>query len=779
MIKPVRFLGGALMGAVLWEGAKRVYQLYKSKKYLGSFPLGHPYQPGVPDSSKRSSITTQDDSFPFGFMETESSGIRPSLKSASIEGDIQGLFFRSVIRQEYRNESRETLEIIYTFPMGWGTALLGMSAEINGKKMEGVVVEKHKAEKQYEKSVQAGDSAVLLQESARGLYTANLGNIKPGESVVIEIHSAKLLRIEQGRTRLCIPTVIGERYGNSHGPGALAPHESAEVDPAVSYPFSLKINLRGDIGRGAVSCPSHNASIRMDGTDQCLSVTLKDGAVLDRDFVLLMEGISDNSMAQLVTSGEEHMVMAAFAPNLPKQPTFPVALKVLVDCSGSMDGDSMSQAQKGLGHLLALLKPEDYISYSCFGSDVRHVDKAMRACSSAALQRLSGLIDATDANMGGTEMEQALVSCFSDITVPSDCETQPVVLLITDGDVWDVENVLRAAKKSNHRIFAIGVGSAPAECLLRDLAEQSGGACELVTEHENMSEALVRMFNRIRVTIAKDIHITWHEQPVWQSTLPKFLYDGETVYCWALFKNAPAAGPVLHWNARGVACSAQAGHLEQSQNADLYRMGKIRQMEECDDKNEKLAIALENQLISAQTSFILTCVREDGDKAEGLPRIQHVPQMPAHGHGCSPCFSHNFVAMSFVGDDEPEIPAFIRKEDTGPTVSFVPTREQAEKILNCWNIGIYNFASVTECLAAILNDEDMNIWKCFVDELQGVTSLNPDQIWAIIIEYLWDTIQSGSMERHAQRLLNHALKGAEPHDIEEVKSRLMLSLVLD
>lgn len=38
----------------------------------------------------------------------------------------------------------------------------------------------------------------MVEHSARGLYSANLGNLKPGESAVIEIEYAQLLRFEQG-----------------------------------------------------------------------------------------------------------------------------------------------------------------------------------------------------------------------------------------------------------------------------------------------------------------------------------------------------------------------------------------------------------------------------------------------------------------------------------------------------------------------------------------------------------------------------------------------------
>jgi Ca-activated chloride channel family protein len=40
---------------------------------------------------------------------------------------------------------------------------------------------KKKAEKKYEEAIESGDTPVMLEKSPLGLYTANLGNLKPGE----------------------------------------------------------------------------------------------------------------------------------------------------------------------------------------------------------------------------------------------------------------------------------------------------------------------------------------------------------------------------------------------------------------------------------------------------------------------------------------------------------------------------------------------------------------------------------------------------------------------
>lgn len=114
-------------------------------------------------------------------------GQNVSLKSVHLEGKLKGLLLTMLVKQRYLNDSEDTIEASYTFPAGWGANLMGFSVELNGKRMQAVALAKKKAEKKYEEAIDSGDTPVMLEKSPLGLYTANLGNLKPGEEAVIII----------------------------------------------------------------------------------------------------------------------------------------------------------------------------------------------------------------------------------------------------------------------------------------------------------------------------------------------------------------------------------------------------------------------------------------------------------------------------------------------------------------------------------------------------------------------------------------------------------------
>ena len=142
-----------------------------------------------------------------------------TLKSVHIEGRLDGLMLVLTSRQSYRNEGQNNLETVYIFPVPWGATLLALNAEIAGHRLAGTVLEKKQATERYEQAIDAGDTPIMVEQSAPGLYTANLGNLQPGEEAVIEIEHAQLLRFEQGQIRITIPTAVAPRYGDAQGAG--------------------------------------------------------------------------------------------------------------------------------------------------------------------------------------------------------------------------------------------------------------------------------------------------------------------------------------------------------------------------------------------------------------------------------------------------------------------------------------------------------------------------------------------------------------------------------
>jgi Ca-activated chloride channel homolog len=572
-------------------------------------------------------------------------GEQMALQSVSAKGKVNGLLLEMTIRQQYKNTTRKTLETTYTFPMGWGATFMDLSVEIGGKRLSGVVTEKKEAEDRYEKAISEGDAPIMLEKNSDGLYTVNLGNLKSKEEAVIEYSYSQLLRFEEGHVRLTLPTTIAPRYGDSTQ-GGIKKHQGVETDFLVEYPFTLSLILSGGIEKATIECPSHQVQITKQ--ENSVEVGLVRSGFLDRDFILNLSKLENQSFF-IVTSDkkmgpEACTVLASFYPfAFANQKESNADIKILVDCSGSMEGDSIESAKRALHHVLSNLREDDRFSYSLFGGKVKHEFSSLKPVNQFNIGTASLLVSNTKADMGGTEIENALLSTFK----LKGTEKKADVLLITDGEVWDTSNIIAAAKKSGHRIFAIGVGTSPAETLLRELAEMTGGACELVSPKEDIETAIVRMFNRIHLPRAKEIEINWgtDDAPEWTVGTNTAIFSGNTHHVFAGFKHAPTRAAHLSYQLGDSAerIGVEANSVRHSEDGNLARLGASQRLSSLSQR-EQLKLAIDYQLITEQTNCILVHIRNAEDKTTDMPNFQKIAQMQAAGWGGAGTVHESVVA---------------------------------------------------------------------------------------------------------------------------------------
>ncbi|MDR2460502.1 MAG: VIT and VWA domain-containing protein [Deltaproteobacteria bacterium] len=568
-----------------------------------------------------------------------------ALKSVSFKGKLRGLLLTMTCKQNYENDDTLNKELVYNFPLSSGAKLMSLKFTLNGKEFLGDVYPKKEAEERYDNAINEGDTPILLSESTPGLYTANLGNIKPGDVATVEFTYEELQRFEGDRIRICIPTVLAPRYGDMVASGELKPHENFHANVLATYPLSLSVDILGDIGKATISTPNHKSAIKVD--EDRVNVTLNAGTFLDRDFVLLLEDIKDSQRSYALSGYDEfaqnHTLLLSCSPTgLTKQN--PVSLKILLDCSGSMDGPSMRQSKILLRELIDSLTPKDYVSYNIFGNELQSITERLVPVTDTHKSQLLRFVDKTSASLGGTNLNDSLNEVLNNnrgrISSP---DMNHAVLLITDAEVADSPTTISLAKESGQRVFSLGVGYSPVESLLAQLSEATGGAYEIAGPNEDMRKVAQRVLNRLRVAYYPIPRIDWGQGPLWSSKLPQAIYNNETFHVFAAFSDKPKTPPKVIFEMEGGTFKVAPNEILETKGQDLSRLKGEVMFRECfhkspyhtagDTNNEKaLEIALGYKLISPITSYFLVSVRAEGDKADTIPLLENVPQMLAHGY---------------------------------------------------------------------------------------------------------------------------------------------------
>jgi Ca-activated chloride channel homolog len=629
---------------------------------------------------------------PAAILQT-ADGTTVPLQRVTAHGRLEGLVFELTVEQRYRNDTDRNVEAVFTFPLPLRAVLLGFDLEIGARKLKAQAVARQVASERYEQAIDQGDTAALIEHDGNGLYTVSLGNLMAGESAVIRYCYGELLDAHDGYVRLNVPTVIAPRYGNPSD-AALEGPEVPGIDLLGEYPFEITLDLVRVTNVIGLRSPSHRivTIVREDG----LTVRLNRSGFLDRDFVLELDQAAIPPHVLVAKDGDGYVALATATLGLDVAEQRPLALKILLDCSGSMGGDSIDAAKRALRAVIDRLNPDDRIGLTRFGSSVEQVTEGLEPADPHSLAALKSVVRQIDADLGGTEMLQALQAALA-LDTPDD--RQADLLLITDGEIYDVDSIVNLAAESHHRLFAIAIGAAPNEALARSLAETTGGACEFVGPTEDAEAAILRTFKRLRSNPRSLGPVQWPARSEWTAPLPGAVFPGDTLHLLAGFTEQPKGSVVITVReAAGQGAAIHLGVAKHLTDGDLLpRLAAARRISSLDEA-AACAIAVKYQLACAHTSFVVVAERADGEQATDLPATVAVPHMLAAGWGGSAsvgeelCGSLDPADLSSAwrttsragsrmpgavmrsartGDDEYlEIPAFLRRPVDTALTSF-------------------------------------------------------------------------------------------------------------
>ena len=425
-----------------------------------------------------------------------------ALCDVSVSAILHDQLSEVTVSQTYRNDERVNIEAVYTFPIPLDAVLLDLEVRIGDRVLNGVVVEKKAAEEQYEDAIAAGDAAVMLEVIEPGLYTMNVGNLLPKEMATITFTYANMYRWTEDRLRIFLPTTIAPRFGDSPH----LPHQVPEFSLTVENQFSLQLEIYGSLRDAQFICPSHEVDLTKSA--EKVTIALRQAKVaMDRDFILNVKTKeTKRSYALCGSDGDGLAAVASFQPFFPGlQKPRPLNLAIVIDCSGSMQGDSMHQAKQALDGILDALQVHDHMTLIAFGNSTKVLSKKLRTCNSRNIAKARRFASDLEANMGGTDIGSALQDAHHVLR-----KTQsPDIFLVTDGEVSSWESVVNNAERYGHRIFTVGVGNAVSEAFVRELAASTGGECELVSPREGMAERVIRHFERMRSPRAKRVTVHW------------------------------------------------------------------------------------------------------------------------------------------------------------------------------------------------------------------------------------------------------------------------------
>jgi Ca-activated chloride channel family protein len=580
------------------------------------------------------------------------------LQNVTLEAEVLDIACSMTITQEYRNTEKKAVEAVYCFPVEEGAAVYDFEIKTGGRTLRGVVEERDKAFETYDRAIDEGDASFLLDQESGDILFISVGNIKPEQDVTVCIRYVKQLSIVDGIVRLQIPTTVSPRYVPAGTDPLKADRITPDYDLEVPYRFRISVKLRTAFAE-EVTSPSHKIKTRREG-DYIIVCLEEETVELDRDFVLeITAGSSDKPVCIRSTheNGDTACIFR-FIPDFNDPPGEEIRKSEIIfvlDCSGSMQGTSITEAKEALELSLRALSEKEYFNIFRFGSGYESFSPQSMDYSSKSLDQALQFLRGIDADMGGTEIYSPLEHICS---LPVRRGYRRDVVLITDGEVANPDEVIQLVNSSveknpSLRFFTFGIGYGASHYLVKGIARAGRGKCEMVMPGEKIQPKVLRQLSRMGQPCMTDISLSFESADSDnRETLPP-LYEGDSYTLHNKLNNVKkSAMVILSGKYLGKGQSWTTGIVDAGNDNTipvLWAMSRIERLktrgvggsnqkdrQQKRIRNEITRLGLQYNLLTDYTSFV-SVEKRKGDKKElGRPEYRRIPVMMTRDwHGIS------------------------------------------------------------------------------------------------------------------------------------------------
>ncbi len=588
---------------------------------------------------------------PFGLEAwLEKSRVVLPLRGLSVRADIAAGFADVEVDQLFEQNNDQPLDCRYLFPLPADAAAYRCEMRVNGRVIIAKTEKRSEARKLFKQAKARGRRAALTESERDNLFTLQLGNLQPGDIVLMRFAYLQPVQRLRERRTLRIPVNPGVRYiagepllRENSGPGPIAdtdlvpdasrittPRIAADHPDAASLHASVRLRGAGDF-TDSVSSPSHPVVIRKEAEDLLAALAI-DGNLPNRDFIFTWN--EKCPTAPVVRAWLDEGNRGLLEIRLPEAPSNTVTapppdVYFLLDRSGSMGGDNWTGACKALAAFVPRLHPETRVWLALFESSVRDYEsKLIRAADidfgaeGSAIYRIGVA--------GGTELVPALKHLGAKIKQHSP-ERPAAVLVITDGEVGNEEGAAFAAKKLGCPVHILGIAMT-ANDGLDAVARETGGRSVFLAPGEDIAGAVERFASVLHAPVVTGLTMPPGWSTADESPLRDLCESDDIVIpisatpdapelsltCTSTqlsgFNPPPSSDPTRHLSP--VTCHHPLAGL-------IWARSRIRHLDASKRKSDALVLAKEFNLLSSEAAFIAW------DEAEQVPVAQSEIIQPA------------------------------------------------------------------------------------------------------------------------------------------------------
>lgn len=413
-----------------------------------------------------------------------------TVQNHRVEVTIDDQIATTRVDQIFRNDSQWSLEGTYIFPLPENAAINQFNMWIDGQKVEGQLYTKEEARQIYDNIVRRRLDPALLEYVGRDLFQASIFPIDPGDTRRVEIEYSQILPVDNGLVQYVYPLST----------------EKFSAQPLENVAVTVNLTSREPIK--AIYSPSHPVSIQRDGQYRALIGWEEANVLPNTDFSLYYTISPEDVSANLLSTqqpGEDGFFTLLIAPNVEAEQVIDKDVILVLDVSGSMEGEKMEQARDALKYVLDHLNSGDRFNVIAFSTGVNAFSSRVEPASRVPEARR--FVDNLRPE-GSTDINRALLEAISS----ADRQRPTIVIFLTDGlptsGVVETPLILSSIEQAatpNLRIFPFGVGDDVDTLLLDSLAQDNRGVGAYVRPGERVDEQVSSFYAKVSTPVLADI----------------------------------------------------------------------------------------------------------------------------------------------------------------------------------------------------------------------------------------------------------------------------------
>ena len=423
------------------------------------------------------------------------------IKSIRIDTKIKDQVATTHVEQIFRNDTDQTLEGTYFFPISENASISEFAIWENDKKLVGEVRTREEARRIYESIVRRQRDPGLLEYAGKDLFQATIFPILPRSDKKLEITYTEVLKNDGG--------TIAYRYPLGAG---------KQTVPIGTV--SGKIEIESAAGLRNVYSPTHQIDTNRTNDSRAALTFESANKIEQQDFQLFYAESGEDVGMSLVTyrePGKDGYFLLMLQPKdqISERELASKDVVFVLDTSGSMaDEGKMEKARKALLFGVQTLRDADRFNVINFAGEEHLMESGLIQANAAGRKRGDEFVKNLRPT-GGTNINDALRAAIKQF---GSGDRPKMLVFMTDGlpTVGEtnakkiVENARTArAGLENLRIFTFGVGYDVNTQLLDKVAAENGGASDYVEPKEDIELKVSSFFAKVASPVLTDVEINF------------------------------------------------------------------------------------------------------------------------------------------------------------------------------------------------------------------------------------------------------------------------------